>query len=122
VNIVMWSCNRFKPLAGACSLWAGVGERCSGSTKIRKPSERLERMVVVGSNRISPCLSLWAWWFFSCLLLVSDSPSFFGLVLVLNFGAILNRISFAVWAHLWGSLQPILRSFWHAAQGQSFRG
>lgn len=60
VKIVMWSCSRFTPLAGACSLWAGLGELCSGSEKILKHSARLERMVVVGLKRISPFLFLWA--------------------------------------------------------------
>lgn len=55
VYILIWSCSRFRPLVGACSLWAGRLEFYVGSRNILKHSFRFERIVVDGSKRISPC-------------------------------------------------------------------
>jgi hypothetical protein len=60
VKIVIFSCRRFMPLVGACSLWAGACEVCFGSVNILNLSLMLILIMVVGSNSISPCLCLWA--------------------------------------------------------------
>lgn len=58
VKMVMLSCMRLRPLVGACRRCAGVSDVLFGSRKILKHSDRLDRIVTVGSKRISPC-RLW---------------------------------------------------------------
>ena len=100
------------------SLSAGSCGGHEGLEKMRKHSERDDRVVTVGSKVISSPFLVIALEFFSFRWWVSVRLSFGHLWRVLYMGARFSSISRAVVAHLWGFLHPLRRSFLHAWHSQ----